>query len=962
MILRNLSFDNPLASILLLCVAPLILSFIFLFRYRKSKLQALANPLVLESLIEKRSTGIFILKSFLALVVLIGAVLALMQPKGNVYYNTKKSQEKNLAVKKTQMRKAPHEVLFLLDVSASMQIKDTAAGKSREESAKEIIDQVISQLEGETVSLLVFTEDVIEIVPATRDYLFTRLLLRQVEINQDETQGTNIQKALEYIEKPISSLPLSIKKTVIILSDGGDTQLEGLDPLSRKNKIESILKPIEDNIKNNKELIVVGVGSNKGADVPGVVFEGHLVHSILEKSLLEQLSFKGEGHLILLDETTPFQASQLINKIIHQSEMFVEMSTLSNEEVIKKALPLYEFYFQWPLAFALVALVCFLVIPDTKKKKSFKINTFSILLFSNLFFNTQLFSGIETANLYFDAGNYKKAYNEYKNLLDENNPSWEQGIILYNMGTAKLLEENFEESLKEFQKVEFLNPNLTLLQYRVSANKALAHLMYFKKLQEALKSKQNITYSDYNEAFNAYNQTMNDIEKAFLKGCFLEKKIGATSCSHPYLIEKIKGATKQAYSDFLNNFFNYRLKNKAAEENIIALIIGMKSLKEKMFLKDKHTFKKYSKAYSDDYTFLAESFIPLWKILADTKNDNISLEALKKFKELLALSKKSYLLNIDFIKKDQWEEGDKELDSCLNTLNEAVSVLYSKNLIESYLNRLQITYSEALLKDPLQEAALNELSFTQNELRKLIAKISLEETFKDNFLQGDNYLKLALTAFQQVDPIKSRIYLLGGSFFIETFAKDLSHNLSTDSSTLLRESIEKESFAILINNLSEQIEDKKERIEISKLLTAIQSSAIQSASLFLPNVISLQKKLFGSFALNSCQCHPYDEVIPLFNEGLIKAKEAFYLLQKDKETNFFIEVIDKQKESINYWKEALEKLNQPVQELVKEKSPETNKAFNKVFSLLQEMEEDDASLNRPRSVNESSHTGEDRPW
>ena len=178
----------------------------------------------------------------------------------------------------------------------------------------------------------------------------------------------------------------------------------------------------------------------------------------------------------------------------------------------------------------------------------------------------------------------------------------------------------------------------------------------------------------------------------------------------------------------------------------------------------------------------------------------------------------------------------------------------------------------------------------------------------------------------------------------------------------MRESIEKESFAILINNLSEQIEDKKERIEISKLLTAIQSSAIQSASLFLPNVISLQKKLFGSFALNSCQCHPYDEVIPLFNEGLIKAKEAFYLLQKDKETNFFIEVIDKQKESINYWKEALEKLNQPVQELVKEKSPETNKAFNKVFSLLQEMEEDDASLNRPRSVNESSHTGEDRPW
>lgn len=370
MIWRALQFDWPFAAVLFVFLVVIGWALVFLYYYRQKKLQAFAGQSVLDAVVEKREPLIYWLKVFLYCLAWACGVFALMQPKGNERYLATTSDGQIAVAKKapekTLLRKNTHEVIFLIDASASMKIADVS-NKSRLEVAKEIVDDVIRHLKGENVSLFAFTSATIQIVPSTLDYFFTRLMLQQIQVNEAETEGTDIKQALEFLKKLFFDKSSSKTKTLIVFSDGGDTRLEGLTGEKRKQAIAEIISPVEDADEKKLRIFSVGTASLKGKDVPDINFQGKPVLSSLEEPLLRKLSSAGNGDLYIAGEMSPLEISQSLSQKIAKDESFVDAEAELSPPDRGDGTQVYDYYFQWPLAIAILALMGCLLIPDTRK-------------------------------------------------------------------------------------------------------------------------------------------------------------------------------------------------------------------------------------------------------------------------------------------------------------------------------------------------------------------------------------------------------------------------------------------------------------------------------------------------------------------------------------------------------------------------------------------------------------------
>jgi len=197
---HDLHYQFPMAGYLFPLALVIFVLYWRLFEYRKTTLSGFASEKVLQDILIPRSRYNFWAKTVAFFLVWIFAAWALMQPTGNGHYPLETAMEaaakpKGKAKEAVVKRKA-HDVIFLVDASASMSVQDTRTGVSRLNYAKEIVDQIVSGLRGESTALYAFTSDTSKLSPRTMDYLFVRLILRQMRINEGDIAGTNLVEAL----------------------------------------------------------------------------------------------------------------------------------------------------------------------------------------------------------------------------------------------------------------------------------------------------------------------------------------------------------------------------------------------------------------------------------------------------------------------------------------------------------------------------------------------------------------------------------------------------------------------------------------------------------------------------------------------------------------------------------------------------------------------------------------------
>lgn len=367
MIWRSIHYDWPSAVLLAFLGLLLAWRFIALYQYRRTVLNEFAEPSVMHALLERRHPFIYVTKACLCCMIWLCAAFALMQPKGNSRYVSPSVSKEESSLPQEKRRKKMHEILLLIDASASMAVTDAYSGVTRLSAAKEIADTIVSGLKGENVSLFAFTSATMQLVPSTTDYLFARLMLREVEINEGETAGTDIRQALETVRQNSFSKSAPKPKTLILLSDGGDTAYESAEGAVQQTLLDQIIEPLADAIDQHLHVQVVGIGSKQGRDVPGVTYKGHAVLSTLDEGLLKKISVAGQGNLFLANEMTSLQTAKAVLEAISQQSTYEETSAMPTEESAHELV--YDLYYQIPLGLALLAFAAVLLLPDTSRQR-----------------------------------------------------------------------------------------------------------------------------------------------------------------------------------------------------------------------------------------------------------------------------------------------------------------------------------------------------------------------------------------------------------------------------------------------------------------------------------------------------------------------------------------------------------------------------------------------------------------
>jgi Ca-activated chloride channel family protein len=322
---------------------------------------------------ERRSTLLYSLKSLLFIAAWLAAIVALMQPVGRGHYPEEQAPDSSSAV--ISLKRKAHDLLLLIDVSASMAANDTPLGKSRLDYAKEIADEIVSHLSGESVSLYLFTSQPQKAVPFTMDYLFTRLMIANLAINENGVAGTDFTTALAPLQKGYFPASPAILKTAIVISDGGDTAIEGLQGDLRRQAIDKLTSIMTGNLHNNLRLYTIGIGSIAGVEIPGISDHGSPVHSKLQGDLLEAIARQGRGKYFDSNATNPLTIARELYSLMQQDPAYFNENEglLSNsvlQQLVSDTPLLYEQYYQWPLALTLLLLLIAAAIPE--RWQSFK--------------------------------------------------------------------------------------------------------------------------------------------------------------------------------------------------------------------------------------------------------------------------------------------------------------------------------------------------------------------------------------------------------------------------------------------------------------------------------------------------------------------------------------------------------------------------------------------------------------
>lgn len=232
------------------------------------------------------------------------------------------------------------DLVFAIDVSISMDAIDVKP--SRLEKAKFEISQLVNQLKGDRVGIIVFAGTSHLYLPLTTDYEAVLLFLDVIDTAMIPTQGTSLKSALS---TAISVFPEENKKhkVVILVTDGEDHEGDAVAFAEKASDTGIIIHS-------------VGVGTYTGSLIPvgnedDIInykrdLQGNLVTSVLNESALSDVANAGDGIFIRFDN----QASSYLNllRVINM----MEKKTISTHEFS-------EYKDQYHI-FAFITLLCFI--------------------------------------------------------------------------------------------------------------------------------------------------------------------------------------------------------------------------------------------------------------------------------------------------------------------------------------------------------------------------------------------------------------------------------------------------------------------------------------------------------------------------------------------------------------------------------------------------------------------------
>ena len=305
---------------------------------RRRNLDRFAEDSLLGSLVMGLSPRRRKVKKACIILTALFIVIALAQPQWGYHWQ--------------RVRREGIDIVIAIDTSKSMLARDVKP--DRLDRAKLEIRELLENLQGDRVALVVFAGQSYTICPLTLDYGAVDLFLKAVRVGVAPLGGTDIHGA---ILDAITIFKGSERKyrALIVISDGEDHSGKAEEAAEKAGDI-------------GVKIFSVGIGSTGGELIPveredgAKAFlkdrEGKVVQTQLKEETLKQIALLTGGAYV-------HPSGGRLGLVDLYRE---KISRMEKKEMGERQKKVFENRFQWPLAAALVMLCVEAVLSDRKRE------------------------------------------------------------------------------------------------------------------------------------------------------------------------------------------------------------------------------------------------------------------------------------------------------------------------------------------------------------------------------------------------------------------------------------------------------------------------------------------------------------------------------------------------------------------------------------------------------------------
>ncbi|MCB2204379.1 VWA domain-containing protein [bacterium] len=307
----------------------------FAWFLKRRRLQAYGERSTLHRMTPGRSRVKFWLRGSIFLLALAVCIVAYANPK--------------IGTKFEEVTRSGIDLIVAVDVSSSMNAEDIQP--NRISAAKKELQNLINNLKGDRIGIIVFAGDAYTQLPLTSDYNAALMLTDVITTGIAPTPGTAIGSAIDLARESFKKEEGKYKAMVVI-TDGENHED---DPVSaaKEAAAEGIV------------IHTIGMGSLEGAPIPvggnGQGFkkseDGELVLSRLDAETLREIA-----------KVTGGSFTQALSGRDNLATVFAQIERMEKKEFGTKQFTDYEDRFQYLLALALVLLIGELLISETRNR------------------------------------------------------------------------------------------------------------------------------------------------------------------------------------------------------------------------------------------------------------------------------------------------------------------------------------------------------------------------------------------------------------------------------------------------------------------------------------------------------------------------------------------------------------------------------------------------------------------
>lgn len=254
--------------------------------------------------------------------------------------------------KKVKGSKRVLDLVICLDVSNSMNVQDMSGKTSRLKAAKNAIIQLLNQLKGERVSVIIFANDAFTQLPLTMDYGAAKLFVPDIETSMISDQGTNIGIALQEAQNQFKDEESG--RAILVITDGEDHEQLWQDQIKELQKKEVLLA-------------YLGLGTKSGGLIPNDPYEpalgfkrqnGKPVVSKIEMAGLQSMASASNSQLVVSSSAFP-----------EVNSLAQSFSNVKNKTVKSMEFKVDKNYYHIAVFMALACFIAYLFLPYILNRK-----------------------------------------------------------------------------------------------------------------------------------------------------------------------------------------------------------------------------------------------------------------------------------------------------------------------------------------------------------------------------------------------------------------------------------------------------------------------------------------------------------------------------------------------------------------------------------------------------------------